>query len=59
MKKMGEFTLACMFLLILSAIMPVAGAMANDWQKVDDSSWCNEKWSFMLFFVHFIGVFAQ
>ena len=46
MKKMGEFTLACMFLLILSAIMPVAGAMANDWQKVDDSSWCNEKWSF-------------
>ncbi len=46
MKEKRKCLLVCMLLLILPVIIPVAGAMAGDWQKIDDSSWCNKKWSF-------------
>jgi hypothetical protein len=46
MHNSGRMITKIVLLFLIFAVIPASGAMAESWEKIDNSSWCNEKASF-------------
>ena len=44
--KNNKFIITCILVLIIFLLMPGTFVLADNWKKIDDSSWCHDRTSF-------------